>query len=71
LYPIDGPLWRQAKGAGSRPAPYRAAGWAHRRGTHQTTAWKTLTEAMALNNGEDYGDYDKRIAKAHKKYGGT
>jgi hypothetical protein len=32
---------------------------------------KDFVQMATLYNGEDYGDYDKRIEKAYKKYGGT
>ena len=32
---------------------------------------KNFITMATLYNGSDYGDYDKRIEKAYKKYGGT
>lgn len=32
---------------------------------------KDFVQMATLYNGEDYGDYDKRISKAYKKYGGA
>ncbi|PTL79350.1 N-acetylmuramidase domain-containing protein [Vitiosangium sp. GDMCC 1.1324] len=32
---------------------------------------KNFAKMATLYNGEDYGDYDKRIAKAYKKHGGN
>jgi N-acetylmuramidase len=41
------------------------------RGLTQALAAKNFATCATLYNGADFGDYDKRIEKAFKKYGGT
>jgi len=42
-----------------------------RRGMAQAMVAKDFQAMATMYNGADYGDYDKRIANAYKKYGGT
>lgn len=41
------------------------------RGMPAAMAGKDFPKMATLYNGADYGDYDQRIARAYKKYGGT
>jgi hypothetical protein len=41
------------------------------KGLPQALAAKDFARCAALYNGTDYGDYDKRIERAFRKYGGT